>query len=493
MGLITKLTIALLSATSLLAAAGSAAAYTYIDECGPTWQSLPVPYFIDEAGTNQFEDIAEIESNIVASFESWTEPCCADFESEYLGLIDPEELGADAPIITFHDDDWPASYGGPDTLAVTMVLIDEACHIVEAPIHFNTAHHHFVDGDELPLEDGAADLQAVAAHEVGHLLGLGHSQFLEATMYSAYLGGTEPRHLHVDDVDGLCSLYPTECACTDDDDCRPGEVCEEGFCTVLSCSGDEDCEFPFLCHEGNCTHQSCTADEDCPEGLVCHSDRCLTSCPACRPCSDHTDCGHNGYCRVFAHGGRCMITCTSDGKCPGDSVCTEVQQGQETFSMCTAPGSSDDGDYCPEDYLCDDDVGEFEPCPGLGLSCSNQNFECSPDNDVCIELDDRLLCSCTCSDDADCGGDHRCVEMGEQWACLPALSSECSRDIDCSDEQLCVHGECVDDESHNAPPDSSCSSTSGDPTSLVVMWIIVAIAARFRPIWQRRTSVLTID
>ena len=46
-------------------------------------------------------------------------------------------------------------------------------------------------------------------HEVGHYLGLDHSQIQEATMYrSARLGETKKRSLEQDDIDGVCSIYP---------------------------------------------------------------------------------------------------------------------------------------------------------------------------------------------------------------------------------------------------------------------------------------------
>lgn len=52
------------------------------------------------------------------------------------------------------------------------------------------------------------DLQGVATHEFGHVLGLGHSSVSTATMYYAVGYGDDSRRtLHQDDMDGLCSLY----------------------------------------------------------------------------------------------------------------------------------------------------------------------------------------------------------------------------------------------------------------------------------------------
>ncbi len=53
------------------------------------------------------------------------------------------------------------------------------------------------------------DIQSVVCHELGHVLGLGHSSYTAATMY-AYMnyGDDSKRTLHFDDIDGLCYLYP---------------------------------------------------------------------------------------------------------------------------------------------------------------------------------------------------------------------------------------------------------------------------------------------
>ena len=49
------------------------------------------------------------------------------------------------------------------------------------------------------------DLYTVAMHEVGHALGLGHSNYALAAMYPAYVG--KKYGLHVDDVNGIRAIY----------------------------------------------------------------------------------------------------------------------------------------------------------------------------------------------------------------------------------------------------------------------------------------------
>ncbi|KAE8665253.1 hypothetical protein F3Y22_tig00112636pilonHSYRG00008 [Hibiscus syriacus] len=51
------------------------------------------------------------------------------------------------------------------------------------------------------------DLESVAVHEIGHVLGLGHSQDRSAIMFPSFQVGTTKRNLGQDDINGLRALY----------------------------------------------------------------------------------------------------------------------------------------------------------------------------------------------------------------------------------------------------------------------------------------------
>ncbi|CAA3013017.1 metalloendo ase 2-MMP-like [Olea europaea subsp. europaea] len=53
---------------------------------------------------------------------------------------------------------------------------------------------------------GRHDLETVALHEIGHLLGLGHSSVEDAIMYARIRDG-EIKNLHADDIQGIRALY----------------------------------------------------------------------------------------------------------------------------------------------------------------------------------------------------------------------------------------------------------------------------------------------
>lgn len=68
------------------------------------------------------------------------------------------------------------------------------------------------DGPGEP-DSGALDLQGDAMHEIGHVIGLGHSTVPGATMNPAITGtGTNARSIEADDIAGLQSIYGVKAA-----------------------------------------------------------------------------------------------------------------------------------------------------------------------------------------------------------------------------------------------------------------------------------------
>ena len=119
---------------------------------------------------------------------------------------------------------------------ITQTVNVETAEIYDSDVEVNTAQALFTT-TEVPPENGA-DLDAVITHEIGHFLGLAHSEVNAATMRGIgyQLGTTGLRTLADDDIQGICEIYPpgdkigSECAPRHGFTGECGEV-DEG-CTV---------------------------------------------------------------------------------------------------------------------------------------------------------------------------------------------------------------------------------------------------------------------
>lgn len=96
--------------------------------------------------------------------------------------------------------------GGSSIVAITPVTFFTDGRIIDADVLFNGKNFGFTTSGEA----GKFDIQDVAAHELGHLLGLDHSGVCGATMFP-YVDPAVILHrsLALDDQRGMRDLYPT--------------------------------------------------------------------------------------------------------------------------------------------------------------------------------------------------------------------------------------------------------------------------------------------
>lgn len=112
-----------------------------------------------------------------------------------------------ANVVMFREGVWPYTGQSADTLGFTNLNFDpDSGALYDADIEINATEAYAVG--RLP-KDNEADLDSVLTHELGHLLGLGHTLDVTATMVGGYQNGTyELRTLADDDIEGICALYP---------------------------------------------------------------------------------------------------------------------------------------------------------------------------------------------------------------------------------------------------------------------------------------------
>jgi hypothetical protein len=127
---------------------------------------------------------------VVQAFQAWASRTHFTFSQA------PSSSRPDLTVGFFRSDHRDgAPFDGPDgTLAHAFSRTDGRFHY---------------DGDErwtVGAVSGAFDLLTVAVHEIGHLLGLGHSLVPQAIMYP-YIPPGATKGLHPDDIEGIRVLY----------------------------------------------------------------------------------------------------------------------------------------------------------------------------------------------------------------------------------------------------------------------------------------------
>lgn len=141
--------------------------------------------------------------------------------------MDEKEYNPNGPninVVFFRDNGW--SYTGIEgTIATTSVSFDKATgEIWDADIAINSANNALT----VRNNKVGTDLESVLVHEIGHFIGLAHSNVdgsngdQSAIMYASYNPGTIHRNLESDDIDGVCEIYPPDRKTTCHDEPKGG-------------------------------------------------------------------------------------------------------------------------------------------------------------------------------------------------------------------------------------------------------------------------------
>lgn len=229
---------------------GSAFAW---DGIGSTWPEMPVQYYV-ATDLDGFDEPATLDA-VQAAFQTYDDIECARIRFEYLGRTADTFATSDGQnTVSLVGAGWPLD---PARVSSEVLTIGSAA-IYEADIGLNTQDHTWVFADADGVE--TLDIQAGLTHEVGRLLGLGDSRDPDATQNPLLAGDPEGRTLADDDIEALCTLYPTDEAV--------GAVPLGG-----SCDDTSDCKEPYRC-VSDAGEQYCAPS--CPGGL----------CPADYLCFD---------------------------------------------------------------------------------------------------------------------------------------------------------------------------------------------------------------
>jgi hypothetical protein len=172
---------------------------------GIHWASadLPVPYYINEAGTPDVAGTASEFNAVKAGFQTWEDDAGSFMEYTYMGTTARTDQLDGYNVVS-----WGSIDGTGGTLAVTTSWYNLATlEMIEFDIVFDEAETWSATG-----ELDKFDIQNVGTHEVGHTLALGDlydDANSEETMYGFCLKGeTKKRTLSTGDIEGIRYIYP---------------------------------------------------------------------------------------------------------------------------------------------------------------------------------------------------------------------------------------------------------------------------------------------
>ncbi|HSL21724.1 MAG TPA: matrixin family metalloprotease, partial [Vicinamibacterales bacterium] len=185
------------------------------------WNNLPVRYYVYNSGVPNVS-ASQFQAAVSAAFSTWEQVPTANFQGTFGGFT------AAVPF----DDDGISVLGyahRPEmdrVLAATTFIINTTTgEIVESDIFFNSAFPWSTAQAGDTSNGGRYDVESIALHEIGHLLGLGHSALGEtelrpsggrrvlgsdAVMFPIAFaaGNIEGRTLRADDIAGVSDMYP---------------------------------------------------------------------------------------------------------------------------------------------------------------------------------------------------------------------------------------------------------------------------------------------
>jgi MYXO-CTERM domain-containing protein len=405
----------------------------------PRWVTSPVGWHLDPDGSDDMS-FEQLHAALERAFQTWSAPACTNLRFEYMGTSQAPKPGY--LWITVLESGF--SHRTDGALAYAAPQWDSSSAMASGQIVFNGGDFSWSD-TAVTGSGNLSDLQAVATHEIGHAIGLGHSRDREATMFFVG-GGMVERSLEEDDVRGVCFLYPKESF-------ADGRPCD-------SCTLDQHCAYgscvPHPWEGGSFCGADCSHDSHCPLGYGCRDSggggQCVPSYDHCRQegtnipfreyCWGHDTCSSE-ICLTWGNTAYCSQRCNPSqaDSCPAGGNCVQLQDGSGLCAVRSCDPVKDTGCNVGEVCLwyhepprspgadtvagrCVDSrggAGPGEPCgPSAALGCQ-PHLSCLAYGD---DVTPRCRRDCRMPVGDGCRMDERCVDAKDRHSskrglCVP--------------------------------------------------------------------------
>ncbi|KAM6557873.1 hypothetical protein CsatB_004892 [Cannabis sativa] len=185
------------TATAVSAAVHKTRHYAYFYG-KPRWERTPpltLSYGFSPDATLKYLTGDEIRTVFRRAFSRWSAVIPVNF-------TEIEEYNSADIKIGFYRGD----HGDGEPFDGVLGVLAHAFSPENGRFHLDAAESWSVDFNK-EKSKSAIDLESVATHEIGHLLGLGHSKVKEAVMYPSLSPRIKKIDLKIDDVEGVQALY----------------------------------------------------------------------------------------------------------------------------------------------------------------------------------------------------------------------------------------------------------------------------------------------
>ena len=188
--------LALALCTILVAAADTASAFTLLSPAR-SWASTPVNVPVYRVGNSTINDTDGGVSAVAGAIRAW-----GIISS---GVTSQQAVRGQAPATIMLNTNGHLCNGS--CLAATLIGYYSGNTIFDADVYTNTKYN-FTSSKETDGCSGEFDIDGIMVHEVGHVIGLGHTTVVGATMYPSVSScNFNNRTLEADDIAAKNDLY----------------------------------------------------------------------------------------------------------------------------------------------------------------------------------------------------------------------------------------------------------------------------------------------